>query len=342
MSLATNIVLSKPTVVNILATFRCNLKCRHCDIPLHSDPSKELSSEQWEKVLRQLRKWLGTAVMVWAGGEPFMRKDILRLIKYGAQLGMLNNVVSNGQLIDKALAQRIVNAGTFGVIVSLDGMEKGHDFVRGERTFAKATAATHFLNEARRDRKNRMRIMVNVTIMETNLDEIIHLVNWAEAEGLDGVSISPLAKTGGSYDPNPEWFESSRLWPRSLDKLDRLIDELIERSGRKSVVKNPASHLRALKEYYHDPTHLKPADFNCRVGHDDFWIDPCGFVFLCPYVRPLILGNVVESTPEQIWKSAEASVNRKAIAACRKNCLLPCLYKRSLRDNFGVFLKLFK
>ncbi|MHC4618288.1 MAG: radical SAM protein [Planctomycetota bacterium] len=343
ISTATNTVLSKPTLIGMCITLRCNLKCKHCDIPLNSDRSEELSSEQWKKILRQLRKWLGTATLRWAGGEPFIRHDILELIKYSTELGMLNNIVTNGQLIDRELAERIVDAGTFCVSISIDGMHKGHDFVRGEGAFAKAVAAAHFLNEARRDKKSGMRIMVNSTIMQTNLDEIIDLVDWVEREGLDGVNIAALIETLGRYaNPDPKWFQSSPLWVRDLEKLDEVIDALIERSGPKLVVKNPASHLKSFKEYYRDPTVPKPGDFTCHVGHDNFWIGSRGIICMCPYIPSPIVGNIIESRPERIWKSPQAAASRKTIAACRKNCPSPCLYKRDLKENFELFLKLFK
>jgi len=123
--------------------------------------------------------------------------------------------------------------------------------------------------------------MVSAIIMETNLDEIIDLVDWAEAEGLDGVNITALQVTSGSANLDPKWFENSLLWVWNLEKLDRVMDELIRRSGLKSPVRNTAKYLRGIREYYHAPVAPKPADFTCHVGHNSFWIDPSGFVSMC-------------------------------------------------------------
>jgi len=342
ISWATDSVLSKPTGIFILTTFNCNLRCKHCDVPLWGDLSKELSTEQWKRILQQLHEWLGPVILRWAGGEPFVRKDQLELLKYSAELGMLNSVVTNGVLIDRELAEEKKKKKTFCVSVSIDGMQKGHDFVRGEGTFAKAVAAIRLLKKARRDRKSDMRIMVNVTIMETNLDEIIDLVNWVETEGLNGVSFAALQETLATANPNPKWFEESSLWVQNLEKLDKVIGDLVERSGPKSAIINPPTYLRSISEYYHDPMALKPTDFTCHVGHDHFRIGSRGYVCLCPHIPSPLVGNLIESTPEQIWKSPAASIVRKKIVACRKNCCIPCLYKRSLSENFEFFLKLFK
>ena len=342
ISLATNSVLSKPRGIFIRITHNCNLRCMQCNVPLLYNLSNELSTEQWKKIFRQLRKWLGTAMLRLGGGEPFTRKDMIELLKYSTELGMFNSVVTNGQLIDRELAEKIVEAGTFCLSISIDGMQKGHDFVRGEGTYAKAANTAHLLNKVRHDSKSDMRIKVNVTIMETNLDEIIDLVDWVETEGLDGISISALMETFGTANPDPMWFKKSPLWVRNLAKLDRVIDDLIKRSGPKSAVINPPTYLRGIMEYYRDPTAPKPAGFTCYVGHEDFRIGPYGHVYLCPFITSPLVGNLIESTPEQIWKSQKAAVSRKKIATCRKNCSNPCLYKRSLRENFELFLQLFK
>lgn len=209
ISLATGILLSKPTNVVLCLTQSCNLKCKQCDIPLFSNRSKELSTGQWKKILQQLHEWLGAANLSWAGGEPFIRKDILELVKYSAELGVLNNIITNGQLINRELAEQIVEAVTFCVSISLDGTKKGLDFVRVEGTYTKAAAAACFLNEARRDKKSDMKIMVNTTIMETNLDEILDLVDWVETESLNGIYISGLMETLETTNPDPKWFEKS-------------------------------------------------------------------------------------------------------------------------------------
>lgn len=342
ISLKTGWELSKPTGIFISVTHRCNLRCKQCEVPLLGGHSEELSTEQWKEVLRQLQQWLGSPIVRWSGGEPFLRKDMLELLRYSTELGLLSGVITNGQLIDKELAEQIVDAGTFNVSLSIDGMQKGHDFVRGQGAFAKAALAAGFLSEARRKSKSDMKIIVKVTIMETNLDEIVDLVDWVQKEGLTGVSISPLMETLAVANPDPRWFKKDPLWVRDLVKLDSVVDELIEKSGSDSVILNPRSSLVAMKDYFRDPMVPKSAEFTCHVGHDHFRIEPNGDVYLCPMVPSALVGSLVQNTPRQIWKSPEAAVSRKKIAACRKNCLVACQHKRTLGENFDFFLKLFK
>lgn len=342
VSLKTGKALGKPTSIFISITNRCNLRCRQCEVPLLGDRSKELSTEQWKKILEELHEWLGIAVLRWSGGEPFLREDILELLSYSTNLGMLSGVITNGQLIDRDLAARIVESGTFNVSLSIDGMQQGHDHVRGKGTFEKVTAAARFLNEARKSRKSCLKIIIKLTVMETNLDEIMDLVDWVEQEGLDGISISSLLETLATSSPDQRWFEKNPLWVRDLEKLDRVVDALVARAGHGSSIINPQSYLAGIKAYFRDPTMPMPKEFTCHVGYDHFRIDPNGDVYLCPLIKNALVGNVAESSPSEISSSSKAVISRKEISACRRNCLVACQYKRTLKENFSFFMKLFR
>jgi len=342
IGIKTRKAVGKPTGIFISITNRCNLRCKQCEVPLLADPQKELSTEQWKGILRNLADWLSITVLRFSGGEPFLREDMPELIEYGNQLGLLSGVITNGQLIDHQLAARIVQAGTFNVSLSIDGMQKGHDFVRGDGSFEKVSNAAGFLNKARKDKNSDMRIIVKVTMMETNLDEIVDLVKWVRDEGLTGISISPLLENLATSSHDDGWFEKSPLWIKDSKKLDKTIDTLVEMSGAGSPILNPQNYLIGIKDYFRNPTAPMPDDFQCHVGYDHFRIDPNGDVYLCPLIKNALVGNVVESTPSEIWFGDKAVVSRKEIAACRRNCLVACQYKRSLKENFSFFMKLFK
>ena len=66
-----------PMSLTLSITYRCNSHCKTCNI--HNKTANELSLEEWGKVAETLRGnvfWL-----TFSGGEPFLRKDIVELIK---------------------------------------------------------------------------------------------------------------------------------------------------------------------------------------------------------------------------------------------------------------------
>lgn len=66
-------------------TDRCNLRCSHCYQNDYSSPS-ELSFEELkditDKITDALTMWKKDGRIAITGGEPFIRKDLLSLLRY--------------------------------------------------------------------------------------------------------------------------------------------------------------------------------------------------------------------------------------------------------------------
>ncbi len=334
----TDSTISQPTSVFGVITNRCNLHCKQCDIPLTGDRKAELSTEQWMRIIRELRGWLGTTLIRWSGGEPFVRKDMIDIVEYSSKIGVLTGINTNGHYITEAMAERLAKANVFNMNFSMDGMREGHDHVRGKGQFERVLTAARRMRDARAKFRADTKIIIKVTIMQTNLDELVPLADLVKAEGFDTLSISPLEETFATETPEKMWFVHSPLWPRDLAKLDAVIDELKMRTGTDGVVFNSRSHLESMKEYFRDPNIPTPADFKCHVGHDHFRINFNGDVVMCPYKGTI--GNLARQSPTEIWKSEEADERRDEVVACRKKCLIACLYKRDVKEYAGLLMKL--
>jgi MoaA/NifB/PqqE/SkfB family radical SAM enzyme len=334
----TDAVLGQPTSVFATATNRCNIHCLQCDVPLTGNRNAELSTEQWKKIIRELRQWLGTTLIRWSGGEPFVRRDMIDLIEYSSAIGVLTGINTNGHFIDQGMAERMASADVFNVNLSMDGLQPGHDLVRGKGQFERVLRAARNLNEARHQRKASTKIIIKTTIMQTNLDELVGLCDLVEQEGFDALSLSPLEETFSTATPNKLWWQSSKLFVRDFAKLDAVLDQLQARSGAQGPVFNSQAHLESIKQYFRQPNLPTPADFRCHVGDDHFRINFNGDVVMCPYMGTI--GNLARQSPQQIWKSDEAADRRDEVAGCRRKCLIGCLYKRSLKEYAGLLHQL--
>jgi MoaA/NifB/PqqE/SkfB family radical SAM enzyme len=122
----------KPVVVwNV--TRACNLKCMHCyaraDERTHE---KELTHEQGLAVIDDLASY-GAPVVLFSGGEPLMRPDLVELARYAVDKGMRAVISTNGTLITPHKAGELKEIGLSYVGVSLDGMEAVNDRFRGKK-----------------------------------------------------------------------------------------------------------------------------------------------------------------------------------------------------------------
>jgi MoaA/NifB/PqqE/SkfB family radical SAM enzyme len=130
----TNIPLS----IVLDPTGSCNLNCAGCLSTL-SDGSQYLTNDEMDSIISQGKK-LGIYSYHFSGGEPLLRKaDILKLCNKHDDC--IFHIITNGTLIDRQFCIDVRNSGNIFLSVSLDGMEKANDGLRGNGVFEKVMAS---------------------------------------------------------------------------------------------------------------------------------------------------------------------------------------------------------
>lgn len=121
---------NKPIVVWNL-TKQCNLKCVHCYASATNKPMEgELNTDQGKALLEDISNY-GCPVVLFSGGEPFLRKDLIELIEYADSLNLRPVISTNGTLITEEKALAAKKAGVKYIGVSLDGLMETNDKFRG-------------------------------------------------------------------------------------------------------------------------------------------------------------------------------------------------------------------
>lgn len=129
----------------ISPTASCNLNCRGCYAAYYSK-KEGLPYKELDRILKEARNDLHIHFIVISGGEPFTRKDLLKLFeKYNDVYFM---VYTNGTLIDKKLANQLSKLGNVAPAISIEGFEKETDRRRGKGIFEKVIRAFANLKEA--------------------------------------------------------------------------------------------------------------------------------------------------------------------------------------------------
>lgn len=92
----------------------------------------ELSTSEAFKLIDDLARWK-VGLLVLDGGEPLCREDVFDIVATATDKGIVTGLGSNGTLIDKATARRMVKAGVKSVAISIDGADpETHDAFRGK------------------------------------------------------------------------------------------------------------------------------------------------------------------------------------------------------------------
>jgi len=123
-----------PLLVFYEITRACNLMCRHCRASAQCNPHPdELTTEQAQALIDQLREFPKPPMLVFTGGDPFKRRDVFDLVEYAANHGLTVALTPSATAL--ATRERIAmlrERGLHRFAVSLDGATAGtHDGIRG-------------------------------------------------------------------------------------------------------------------------------------------------------------------------------------------------------------------
>ena len=180
----------KPVVVwNV--TRRCNLRCVHCYS--HSEDKSyqgELSFDEGKALIEDLSEF-GSPVILFSGGEPLIRPDILELIQYAVKLGRRAVVSTNGTLITERVAAKLQEIGLSYVGISLDGLEQVHDSFRGiAGTFGRVMAAIKNCQDVG------LKVGLRFTINKRNYQDIPGIFDLVEERNIPRICFYHLVYAG--------------------------------------------------------------------------------------------------------------------------------------------------
>jgi MoaA/NifB/PqqE/SkfB family radical SAM enzyme len=304
-----------PADAIIALTYRCDARCQMCNI-WQIKPQEFLSIDDYAKVPETLRD------INISGGEAFMRKDIVDIVKViNDKCNQPRIVVStNGfrtEQIVEAMEELRKTIPDIGIGISLDGVGETHDKIRGIRdAYKKSLATLHQLKE--REFSN---VRIGFTALNGNVDEMKKVYDLANS--LDVQFTTAVAQNSDIY--------FSTQANEHLDG-DTLADALGYVIKGELLSYHPKRWMRA---YYERGTLLFNEEgkrlLKCRAAHDFFYLAPEGLIYPCLTV-PSPLGDLKGHSFEEVWESDQADRVRREVDGCEK-CWMICTARTSLRKS---------
>jgi len=130
--------LHVPPIMICSVTNRCNLSCKGCYARiLRPARGAELSGARLREILGEAEE-LGIRFLVIAGGEPFLRPDLLELTRAFPRLLFL--VFSNGLLIQAKTVHELARQRNVVPVLSLEGYAEDTDLRRGNGVYSRLQA----------------------------------------------------------------------------------------------------------------------------------------------------------------------------------------------------------
>jgi MoaA/NifB/PqqE/SkfB family radical SAM enzyme len=127
-----------PPLLIVSVTSRCNLNCKGCYSKLlHDQDNVEMDTRRFREILCEAQE-LGVSIVMLAGGEPLIRKDLLNVAAEFPRI--IFPVFTNGTLLDGQYLDFFSRHAHLLPIISLEGWKSDTDIRRGEGVWAKFQA----------------------------------------------------------------------------------------------------------------------------------------------------------------------------------------------------------
>lgn len=260
-----------PISVLIEVCHICNENCIHCFLAEHQE--KGLTTGQYEVLFNQLVE-SGTFFVILTGGEPFLRKDFMDIVRMARKRRISVTIFTNGTLINEDIASELARLWVQEVHISLYSANPHvHDSItRLPGSFERSVRAIRMLRE------RGVLVRIKTPLMRITADGVDELRQLSqELDASLQVTTVITAKDDGDQATH-----ALQLTEPQLSEL--LQDERIEK------------HVLS-------PVNPDAASIPCDTVFNGGAIDPFGNVFPCNQLQ-IKGGNVLEKPFGEIWRES--------------------------------------
>ena len=222
-----------PFLVIWETTQACALACRHCRASARPwrDPL-ELTTEEGRRVIRQTAE-MGTPLIVFSGGDPVSRPDLIELIAEGKAQGLRTATIPAAtEALTADLVSRLKDSGLDQMALSLDFPDAArHDAFRGvPGAFAKTMRAVAWAHGAD------LPLQINTTLCAETVPYLAEMAAFVESLGIVFWEVFFLVPTG----------RGSVIGGLRADECERLFEVIhrVQQKGTFIVKVTEAPHYR--------------------------------------------------------------------------------------------------
>ena len=323
-------------------TRSCNLNCLSC--LYDSRPRRyesELTTQQGLALISDLGAFQ-VPRLLFAGGEPLMRADLLEFVAYASELGIEPAIFTNGTLLSPALAEGLKRAGLRTITILLEGIGPEVDRNRGVRGAFNAVMEGYANCEAA-GITTEIRTPLNRWIYP----ELAGILDFVERMKIRRVVFAHLVYTGRGANPHDDLTPEEKRHALDL-LLDRAED--FHRRGVEIQIATDENHVDGIYRYLRlarrNPLQAAAASSLLAEGGASIsgagvgvaGIDSVGDVHPDRYWSSYILGNVRETAFSEIWETSSDPLLRglrNRLPLLKGRCA-NCRWKQACGGNLRV------
>lgn len=284
-------------------TSKCNERCIHCYIPNEKkDVGIDMPHVLFKKSIDQFAELGGLQVSL-SGGEIFMHKNIVDMIRYCREKDMQISLLSNLLALTDEQVEVIKEANVSMIQASLYSMDAEiHDAItKVKGSYGKTRASIERLVQ------EHIPVMISCPIMKTNASGYHDILEYAHSLGIKAQTDFILMAQ--------ENMDTSNLQNRiSLADTEGVIREILHNAGIDS-----ADSISTTGQP--NKVNLKETQRVCAAGITNLCINANGDVYPCNGWQGFKAGNLYRDSLSDIWRNSEAlkqlrSITRGSFTKC--------------------------
>jgi len=276
-----------PVGADIITTERCNLRCFYCKKYLGRP--RDMTLETFELISSKLFQNL-LYVKFGSAGEHFLNRHFNEMLQICDDYKVDIFITSNGMLVDKNWAEKLILHRVKKVGISLDGAtEITAESIRIGLDFKKVLNNIQNIVRLKKEYKTEYpKLSITYAAMRRNIEELPEFIELAKNLGIDFIRVQHMY-VHDFVDKNESLF----FYPSLTDKMFQLA----KRKAKKMNIELwlPGSTNKSKK--------LNKKSF-CHYPWKEIAIAPDGRVnFCCGAWDYKALGNIIEEDFKDIWNN---------------------------------------
>lgn len=208
--------VSNPLSICWQITKTCQLKCSHCiaNSNYQDKNRKELETQEIIKILDKLWDW-GVRRIDFSGGDPLLKKDILKILDYCYKKGFKLVITTNGLIYSKKISKLLKKVHCL-IQISIDGDRKIHDKIRGAGHFEET------VNNLKKFQLDGNPIRINFTISKINYKKIDYIYNLAKKLKVSRLMYIFVAPQGRGYQVEKDVCLDKKTKEKVLNQVKKI------------------------------------------------------------------------------------------------------------------------
>ena len=280
MSVASRyLALGIPTTVHIDLLSACDLDCTHCF--LSDRTSKGLPKARWIELIDELAD-LGALYLLFSGGEIFVRRDALEILRHARRRMFAVKVISHGGRITEEVADELADMGVMEIGISLYSMRaEDHEAVtRVPGSHARTLAGI------RRLRERAIPVQLKIPIMPQNQDSWQTVLPFARELGCEA---QPGVAIFHRDDLDDEHYAGHDVgFEAKVEAHRQMFEATLEHGGSFGFDADDCA---------------APGDAPCKAGRTSVYIGPTGKVYPCT-IFYWEVGDLATASFADIWRTS--------------------------------------